>query len=173
MNCKNVKKMIPSYLDEDLKPAEREEVKNHLPSCESCRQEVLAYEKSWNVLKQWSAVEPDPGYISRFWTQLGQEKSWLGQAADAVKSLALQVRFVPVYAAIAVLAVTAVMTLRLSVRTYQTEVVLTRLSGEDMEMVENIDLAENFEIVAEMDLWEDMDVIESLEVPGTPAEGVS
>lgn len=67
MNCNEVSKIFPRYLGEDLNQKEAQELEAHLESCASCKKELSAYEKSWEVLAMWEDLEPSAGFEAKFW----------------------------------------------------------------------------------------------------------
>ncbi len=61
-NDKNIKEMLPVYLEEGLDPDGRLRVKGHLKTCEDCRAEL--------VLLRAMADEPVPDPGKAFWSQM-------------------------------------------------------------------------------------------------------
>ena len=163
MNCKTIKKMIPLYLDGQLELKETQIVKKHLEECLGCREEVEAFQKSWAVLGQLETIEPEPGFIGRFWTRLSQERSWQEKLADSFREGFLRKRLVPALATACLIVIVASVTAGHYSRTRQTDQMIARLSEEDLTMVANIELAENLELIKEIDFLEDLDIIESLD----------
>ncbi|MGZ3512380.1 MAG: anti-sigma factor family protein [Thermodesulfobacteriota bacterium] len=49
MKCSKVQKKLSAYQDNQLKPLEQEEVRNHLLSCRACREQFAELEsgKPW------------------------------------------------------------------------------------------------------------------------------
>ncbi len=47
MNCSEIKKLIPIYLDNSSLSQENQWIKEHVIGCPSCQQELVAYQKTW------------------------------------------------------------------------------------------------------------------------------
>jgi len=76
MNCQEIKKLIPIYLDGELQHQESHSVREHLTGCPACQKELEAFEASWAMLGEAEDIEPQPGFVGRFWTRLALEQSW-------------------------------------------------------------------------------------------------
>ncbi len=50
MKCKNIQEIISLYLDNKLSSAEKEQLKHHLESCSSCKEEYIAVKNIKNLL---------------------------------------------------------------------------------------------------------------------------
>jgi anti-sigma factor RsiW len=62
MRCRNVQKRLSAYQDRELKPQEQEEVRSHLLSCQSCREQYEKLEQIWQTLGELEGVRPDPWF---------------------------------------------------------------------------------------------------------------
>lgn len=164
MRCDQVKKMIPVYIDGGLGQDETRLVKEHIASCAACQKEQHALERSWKVLGEWKNIDPVPGYVSRFWTKASLEQPWYETVArnigEALEGLRRR-RLVPVYAAVCVLLITGVFSLRNYYQMREVEELVVNLDQEELEMAEDVELAGNFDLIEDMDFWEDMEVIEN------------
>ncbi len=160
MDCEDIKKLVPLLADGDSLP---EDLRAHFSECEGCRKEMAAYEKTWEMLGSWKDIEPDPGYVSRFWTRLSMKKSWYESPGLTLKSFLWERRLAPVFAVVSIVLVVGVMTWRISMRTLGNETLLTALSTEEIEFAEFIELAENLDVIQDMEFLEDLDVIENLD----------
>lgn len=166
MHCDEAKKIIPVYLDGELGQEETRLVKEHIASCAACQKEQHALERSWKMLGEWQNIEPAPGYVSRFWIKVSSERSLrervargIGEALDGLR----RKRLAPVYAAVCVLLITGIFSLRNYWEVQETQKLIASLNQEELEMAKDVELAENFDIIQEMDFLEDMEVIENLE----------
>ena len=74
MDIQKAKKLIPAFLDDALEPKELQAFREILAKSPELRKEVAAYKKTWALLDEVEDIEPDPGYISRFWTRVAQEE---------------------------------------------------------------------------------------------------
>jgi anti-sigma factor RsiW len=66
MRCRNIQKRLSAYQDKELRPGEQEEVRKHLLSCNSCREEYENLERIWQTLGKLEEIHPDYW----FYTQL-------------------------------------------------------------------------------------------------------
>jgi predicted anti-sigma-YlaC factor YlaD len=62
MNCRNVQKKFSAYQDNQLKPLEQEEVRNHLLSCQTCCEQFSELERVWQTLGNFEEIRPDPWF---------------------------------------------------------------------------------------------------------------
>ena len=73
MNHKKYEEMI--LMPEALAPAEREEVKQHIASCEACRKLSLQWQKAQRLLnKPLPIAAPAPGFSARFALSIEKRK---------------------------------------------------------------------------------------------------
>lgn len=166
MRCDQARKIIPVYMDGELGREEAMLVKEHIASCAACQKERHALERSWKMLEEWKDIEPAPGYVSRFWTKVALQRPWheevgqrIGETLDGLRRR----RLVPVYAAVCVLLITGILSLRNYWQMRETQELVASLDQEELEMAQNVELAENFDVIQDMDFLEDLEVIESLE----------
>ena len=62
MKCSKIQKKLSAYQDGELKPGEREEVRSHLLSCQSCREQFAELERVWKIAGQLEEIHPDPWF---------------------------------------------------------------------------------------------------------------
>jgi anti-sigma factor RsiW len=62
MKCHSVQKKLSAYQDNELKPEEHEQVKNHLQSCRSCRKQFAELDRVWQTLGELEEIRPDPWF---------------------------------------------------------------------------------------------------------------
>ena len=74
MNCEQIAELLPDYLQESLKPEQRDLVDGHLQSCEQCREEIAL----WQKLALLPEEQPGPALRTRFKAMLDayQEGRW-------------------------------------------------------------------------------------------------
>ena len=162
MDCHEIKKLIPLYLDHELSGADDLQVETHLLNCADCRTEARAIEKSWDLLGEIKAVEPDPNYMVRFWQSVDAQMPWYAKIYKNVQAVFLQRRWVPALSgAVIVVLISTIATLQYLQKPQAVDV-LTELDEAEMEMVANIDLAEHYEVIHELDFFSDFDIIENL-----------
>ena len=163
MNCAQVKKLIPVYLDGELEGDEIRLVKEHLAACPACQQEMRAFEKSWEMLDTWEDIEPTPGYVSRFWSTVSQQRPWQEKLSRFVRERLLNRRLTPALATACVVVLVGLFALRIYWQVQESQNLLVDLSEEELEMVENMELVENFDILENMEFLEDLEIIENLD----------
>ncbi|MDO8580753.1 MAG: zf-HC2 domain-containing protein [Candidatus Omnitrophota bacterium] len=169
MNCDQFKHLIPELAERDIQAIENKEVKEHFASCASCRQEFLSVQQAWNMLGDLPSVEPQPNYISRFWTRVAVEQPWYEEAWEGLKTTFARKRWVPVLVGIYALIFIGIFSLQYFKGNQGVVPEVVEINDNDLEMVENIDLAESLDIVQDLDFLEDLDVIENLESLETSA----
>jgi predicted anti-sigma-YlaC factor YlaD len=62
MKCSKVQKKLSAYQDRELEPREQEQVRNHLLSCQSCREQYEKLERVWKTLGGVEEIHPDPWF---------------------------------------------------------------------------------------------------------------
>jgi len=62
MKCHSVQKKLSTYQDNELETHEREQVKKHLLSCQSCREQYEKLERGWQTLGELEEIHPDPWF---------------------------------------------------------------------------------------------------------------
>jgi len=162
MKCQEIKKIISSYLEEDLQPKQFHMVTEHLNGCSGCQRELEIFQKSWALLSHVENIEPKADYISRFWTEVSLRKPWTEKILEAVKEYAPQKRLIPALATACLILVMGFF----AVKNYlyiNDEKALASLSQDDLEMVQSMELAENYDIIEDIEFFEDLEIIENLD----------
>jgi hypothetical protein len=163
MRCDQAKKIIPVYLDGELGQEEARFVKEHIVSCAACQKELRALERSWKMLGEWKDIDPVPGYVSRFWTEVSFQRPWHEKIIRGFGVILGKKRLVPVYAAVCVFLITGIFSLRNYWQMREAQELVASLDQEELEMAADVELAENFDVIQEMDFLEDLEVIENLD----------
>ena len=167
MDCHEIKKLIPLYLDYELSEADRQKVEAHVHSCPDCRREARTLEKSWDLLGEIETVKPDPNYLARFWKSVDAQMHWYAGIYQNVLATFQRRRWAPALAgALIVALITTIAAVQLLQKPNELAV-LAELDENELEMVADIDLAEHYEIIHELDFFTDFDIIENLNGPGT------
>ena len=164
MKCDEIQKLLPIFLDEALEADEMQSVESHVKDCKACQKELAAYKASWEMLGDVEEIQPSANYISRFWTEVSQQKKWYEKLGEFFKETFLKKRLAPSLAAICMVVIISGVLIHNYSNTSQDPMILVSKEGIDIEMVENIELAENFEIIQDLEFFEDWEVIESLDV---------
>ena len=68
MNCKNVKKNLVLFLENELPEERRVEMQNHLKTCPDCSRLLEEFSQLWGTLEHRERIQPSP----YFWTRLKQ-----------------------------------------------------------------------------------------------------
>jgi predicted anti-sigma-YlaC factor YlaD len=68
MNCKNVKKSLVPFLENELPEERRVEMENHLKICPDCSRLLEEFSQLWETLEHREKAQPSP-YL---WTKLKQ-----------------------------------------------------------------------------------------------------
>jgi len=70
MNCGQVKRLLPSLLDEELSGRAREQIASHLASCPTCRTEFEALKADMGLLEQVGTPEVSPFLVTRVMAEI-------------------------------------------------------------------------------------------------------
>jgi len=62
MKCHSVQKKLSAYQDTELETHEREQVKEHLLNCRTCRERFAELERVWQTLGGLEEIHPDPWF---------------------------------------------------------------------------------------------------------------
>ena len=75
MNCGQVKRLLPPFLDEELSGRVREQTASHLASCPACRAELAALKVDIGLLEHAAAPEVTPFLVTRVMAEIrGQRR---------------------------------------------------------------------------------------------------
>ena len=157
-----IKKKIPDLLSGVLNETEARELQKRISEDPQLRKEFDLYRQSWDRLKDWRDVEPERGYVSRFWTRLAEEKSVPQKWGERVWALFSNRQLVPIYATACLVVLVGVYTFR-SMYGLDSESPVASLNDEEIEFVEQIDLVENLDVLEDMEWLDDLEIIESLD----------
>jgi len=75
MNCRQVKRLLPPYLDEELSGRVRDGVSAHLASCPACRAELEALKADIGLLELAGTPEVTPFLATRVMAEIRQRQS--------------------------------------------------------------------------------------------------
>jgi hypothetical protein len=73
MNCKDVQEALLNYYDRSLDAADREEIKDHLETCNGCREEVKEWGELLEVIGDAPQEKPGPALRESFHSLLQSE----------------------------------------------------------------------------------------------------
>lgn len=74
MNCGQVRRLLPPFLDEELSGRVREQIASHLASCPTCRTELEALKADMGLLEQVSPPGVSPFLVTRVMAQIRQQR---------------------------------------------------------------------------------------------------
>jgi len=75
MNCRQVKRLLPPYLDEELSGRVRNEIAAHLASCPACRSELEALTADIGLLELAGTPEVTPFLATRVMAEIRQRQT--------------------------------------------------------------------------------------------------
>jgi len=65
MKCHSVQKKLSAYQDTELETHEREQVKEHLLNCRTCREQYAELERVWQTLGEFEEIHLDPWFYQQ------------------------------------------------------------------------------------------------------------
>lgn len=77
MNCQEIRKKMPDLLNDGLSAVETSQTRNHLLSCQDCRQEFQELNETWTRLGILEEEQPGPGLRRDFYRRLESYKKEL------------------------------------------------------------------------------------------------
>ena len=163
MDCSEIQKLIPVFLDGQLELDEHQRVQSHLDKCAECRREARAIQRAWELVGELDDIQPDPNFKTRFWARVAEQASWQEKFFNEIRALFLNRRLVPALAAAGLILCISVVTTYKFLRTSQPDSFIAEFSDTDLDMVDNIDLVENLDLIRDIDLLSDLEIIEDLD----------
>ena len=151
MICRDIQKMLGSYLEGELSTKEDKGIREHLAICPLCSREAELYQKSWELLGNWKPVQPVPGYMSRFWTKVAQETPWHKKFLRGLKNFWTNQSVV---VSLSTLCVFVAVGPIVYVNFYRPPQEIAKMSPEEIEMAANMDFVQY------------VDALESIETSG-------
>ncbi len=76
MQCKQAPELLAAYIADELADSERREVSAHIETCEPCRAELAALQKTWRLLARWPEAEPSPAIGRRLHRRVRWLATW-------------------------------------------------------------------------------------------------
>ena len=156
MKCLEFKKWVGDHVDGELIGSLRGDLDYHMAECPSCRQSYEAMAKAWDILGELPEIEPSPAFVSRFWTKVAAQ----GNRKDRFANIFHYPKWMPVAITLSMIVIVGSLNV-FSINSKQGE--MSRLSGSDFEIIENIELAEHLDVINDIDWLQDMDVIQDLD----------
>jgi hypothetical protein len=75
LGCKEVLSKLVDYVENDLEPAMKSAVEEHLLNCPHCGKLRQSYEKTIKLVRKSQAVEPDSEMQKRVWNYVNSHLS--------------------------------------------------------------------------------------------------
>jgi len=89
MNCGQVRRLLPPFLDKELSGRTREHIASHLASCPTCRVELEGLRADMGLLQQVGTPEVSPYLVTRVMAEVRSRKHPAAQGfGRLVQSLA-------------------------------------------------------------------------------------
>jgi anti-sigma factor RsiW len=83
MNCGQVRRLLPPFLDEELSGRAREQIASHLASCPTCRTELESLKVDMGLLEQVDTPEVKPFLVTRVMAEIRQSAKSEGRSSNA------------------------------------------------------------------------------------------
>ena len=163
MNCPEVQNLLPIFLDDELPEDQKQDIQVHLTGCNACRLELQEYKRSWQMLETWKDVEPESGYIGRFWAELSGRTPWNIKLRQWFRQRIFTPQLIAATVVAAVFVVVGFLSVQNYVQIQETEILLTKLPAEEAEVVDNLEFVSEYDVIEELEILEDMEVLEMLE----------
>ncbi len=165
MSAKDIRKLIPLYLEGELEGAEKEEVRRAIAADPELKRYAQQLQASWDMLDEVEVIEPPANYVSNFWTRLAAETPWYQKLFDALGLSGYNSRRAAAFGCACVILLVGVLAVRpfFSPAPVGLES-LVALDDEDLEMLEHIELVENLDLIEEIEFLEEMELIDELDV---------
>jgi predicted anti-sigma-YlaC factor YlaD len=74
MKCHSVQKKLSAYQDRELDLKEQEQVRSHLMSCRTCREQFAELERIWQTLGELKEIHPDPWFYQQIIRKINQPR---------------------------------------------------------------------------------------------------
>jgi predicted anti-sigma-YlaC factor YlaD len=72
MNCKNIKKNLVSFLENELTEEQRVEIENHIKICPDCSRLLEEFSQLWGVVQRREKIQPSPYFWTRMMQRIGE-----------------------------------------------------------------------------------------------------
>ena len=144
MNCRDVQRILGIYVEGAASPAEEALVREHLSTCPLCATQAQLYQKSWEMLGEWTPKPPQEGYVSRFWTKVAQRTPWYQQIWEHWKAL-LANRILVLK--LSTLGVVLVLGSAVYLNSIRPVIELAQMSPDEIEMAANMDFVQYVDLL--------------------------
>jgi hypothetical protein len=83
MNCKDIKEKFVDLLTDEMSPAEKQETRDHLAFCSSCREELEELTSAWTRLEVLEEEAPSSRLRTRFYDMLESYRHGLEEGRES------------------------------------------------------------------------------------------
>ena len=112
MTCNEIENRLPAYLENNLSPEEKKNIKGHIASCPRCSRAAEALRKAQGIVQDLTEVEPPPFFEQRIMSRVREEA--------AQKQGLLRKLFYPLYIKIPIQAFATLMVAVMAFSIYRT-----------------------------------------------------
>ncbi len=70
MNCKEVNSNLIFYIEDELQPDKKTEIKEHLQSCQDCNKLFLDIKETFTIIEKEKKIKPNPFLFTRIQQQI-------------------------------------------------------------------------------------------------------
>lgn len=72
MKCEEIKQLYDGYKSEIIEGELFSTITSHLSDCKECNNFYMQNERLTTLLERWEEIEPQPNYVSAFWTKVDE-----------------------------------------------------------------------------------------------------
>ena len=74
-NCEQYEELFAGWINNELKPAEKDKLEQHLNGCEACREELASMQQLWSMMDEVEVPDPSPKMQTDFRAMLNDFKT--------------------------------------------------------------------------------------------------
>ncbi len=163
MDCREIKALLPEYVDGELEGYHQQAVRAHVQDCPGCRRQLRAMEDAWKMLGELGEVEPHPNYLARFWARVDARRPWHEQLLERIRTALAPRRMVPVLVSAVIIIAVGFVAMRFYPQKPVSNAIIAGLDGVDLNMIEQMDMIEELDVLQEIDFLSDLEIMEVLD----------
>ena len=151
--CNN-EALLNALMDDELPPAQAEDVRRHLETCPGCRRRLERLQQTDAMIRNLAPLEPSADFDRTFWRKVADleerraRRSWLRFLLSGWR---------PFLASGLAAGLAAAIFIYIGLH--------KRPTAEEMFMAQNMELLENYEMINQLDLLEQWDAMVSTKEP--------
>lgn len=89
-NCEQYEELFAGWINNELKPAEKEKLEQHLDGCPACREELASMQQLWALMDEAEVPDPSPKMQAGFTAMLNDFKTAETRRKQASAGLKVQ-----------------------------------------------------------------------------------